>query len=67
MVALNCTVKNFGGLVALRVLLGCFESAVAPAYVCLCLIGLFADPHTSLILITSMWYKKNGKISHKRL
>jgi MFS family permease len=57
MVALNCTVKNFGGLVALRVLLGCFESAVAPAYVCLCLIGLFADPHTSLILITSMWYK----------
>ncbi|TPR08267.1 Sphingolipid long chain base-responsive protein PIL1 domain protein [Aspergillus niger] len=40
---LNCVAKNFPGLVVLRVLLGCFESAVAPA----------------LILITSMWYKRN--------
>ncbi|CAN9105351.1 unnamed protein product [Alternaria alternata] len=41
--ALTCVCKNYGALVATRVLLGCFESAVAP----------------SLILITSMWYKKN--------
>ncbi|PYH98214.1 allantoate permease [Aspergillus ellipticus CBS 707.79] len=40
---LNCVAKNFAGLVVLRVLLGCFESAVAPA----------------LILITSMWYKRD--------
>ncbi|KAL4891783.1 allantoate permease [Aspergillus ambiguus] len=40
---LNCVAKNYPGLIALRVLLGCFESAVAP----------------SLILITSMWYKRN--------
>ncbi|RAH75132.1 putative MFS transporter [Aspergillus aculeatinus CBS 121060] len=40
---LNCVAKNFAGLVVLRVLLGCFESAVAPA----------------LILITSMWYRRN--------
>ncbi|KAK2874938.1 hypothetical protein FQN49_001939 [Arthroderma sp. PD_2] len=43
MVALNCTAKNFPGLLILRVLLGCFEASVAP----------------SLILITGMWYKKN--------
>ncbi|PYH49058.1 putative MFS transporter [Aspergillus saccharolyticus JOP 1030-1] len=40
---LNCVAKNFAGLVILRVLLGCFESAVAPA----------------LILITSMWYRRD--------
>jgi sugar phosphate permease len=40
--ALTCVCKNYGALVATRVLLGCFESAVAP----------------SLMLITSMWYKK---------
>lgn len=40
--ALTCVCKNYGALVATRILLGCFESAVAP----------------SLILITSMWYKK---------
>lgn len=42
-VALTSVCKNFGSLVTLRVLLGCFESAVAPA----------------LILITAMWYKKH--------
>ncbi|CAI7670579.1 unnamed protein product [Penicillium manginii] len=31
MTTLNCTAKNFGGLMTLRVLLGCFESAIAPA------------------------------------
>ncbi|KAF2112864.1 allantoin permease [Lophiotrema nucula] len=41
--ALTCVCKNYGALVTTRVLLGCFESAVAP----------------SLILITAMWYKKN--------
>ena len=40
--AITCVCKNYGALVATRVLLGCFESAVAP----------------SLILITSMWYTK---------
>jgi MFS family permease len=40
--AITCVCKNYGALVATRILLGCFESAVAP----------------SLILITSMWYKK---------
>ncbi|KAF5845375.1 hypothetical protein GGP41_002926 [Bipolaris sorokiniana] len=40
--ALTCLCKNYGALVATRVLLGCFEAAVAP----------------SLILITSMWYKR---------
>ncbi|KAK6080011.1 major facilitator superfamily transporter [Seiridium cupressi] len=42
MVALTAAAKNWAALVTLRVLLGCFEAAVAPA----------------LILITSMWYKK---------
>ncbi|KAL1865883.1 hypothetical protein Daus18300_006995 [Diaporthe australafricana] len=42
MTALVSTAKNWAGLVVLRVLLGCFESAVAPA----------------LILITTMWYKR---------
>ncbi|KNG52085.1 allantoin permease [Stemphylium lycopersici] len=41
--ALTCVCKNYGALAATRVLLGCFEAAVAP----------------SLILITSMWYKRN--------
>jgi MFS family permease len=40
--AITCVCKNYGALVATRILLGVFESAVAP----------------SLILITSMWYKK---------
>ena len=42
-VATTSACKNYGALVTTRVLLGCFESAVAP----------------SLILITSMWYKHN--------
>lgn len=42
MTALVSTAKNWAALVTLRVLLGCFESAVAPA----------------LILITTMWYKR---------
>ncbi|KAH9898969.1 allantoate permease [Xylariomycetidae sp. FL2044] len=43
MVALNSAAKNWAALATLRVLLGCFEAAVAPA----------------LILITSMWYKRS--------
>ncbi|KAK7951065.1 uncharacterized protein PG986_006793 [Apiospora aurea] len=43
MVTCNATSHNWAGLVSLRVLLGCFEAAVAPA----------------LILITTMWYKKS--------
>jgi sugar phosphate permease len=42
-VTVTSACKNYGALVTTRVLLGCFESAVAP----------------SLILITSMWYKRN--------
>lgn len=42
-VTLNCVAKSFGSLVAIRALLGVFESAVAPA----------------LILITGMWYKRS--------
>lgn len=42
MTTLVCAAKNWAGLVTLRVLLGCFESAIAPA----------------LILITTMWYKR---------
>lgn len=42
-VAVTAACKNYGALVATRVLLGCFESAVAP----------------SLILITSMWFKRS--------
>ena len=41
MVACTAAANNWAALVSLRVLLGCFEAAVAPA----------------LILITSMWYK----------
>lgn len=40
--ALVSTARNWAALVTLRVLLGCFESAIAPA----------------LILVTTMWYKK---------
>jgi MFS family permease len=43
MVACNSAANNWGGLVSLRVLLGCFEAAVAPA----------------LILLTTMFYKKS--------
>lgn len=43
-VTLNCAAKNFAGIMTLRVLLGCFESAIAPG----------------LMLITGMWYKKEG-------
>ncbi|KAK5679081.1 hypothetical protein LTS10_008738 [Elasticomyces elasticus] len=42
-VTVTAACKNYGALVTTRVLLGVFESAVAP----------------SLILITSMWYKRN--------
>jgi sugar phosphate permease len=42
-VTMNCACKNFASLVALRVLLGCFESAVAP----------------SLLLVTGMWCKSD--------
>lgn len=42
MVAVTSACKNYAALVATRVLLGVFESAVAP----------------SLILITTMWYKR---------
>lgn len=42
-VTVTSACQNYGGLVVTRLLLGCFESAVAP----------------SLILITAMWYKKN--------
>ncbi|KAG8166922.1 hypothetical protein KVR01_002611 [Diaporthe batatas] len=42
MTALVSTAKDWAGLVTLRVLLGIFEAAVAPA----------------LILVTTMWYKK---------
>jgi MFS family permease len=40
---MNCACKNFASLVAVRVLLDCFEAAVAPA----------------LILVTGMWCKKS--------
>lgn len=43
MTALFSAAHNWAGLVVLRVLLGCFEAAVAPA----------------LILITTMWYKRD--------
>lgn len=43
MVAVTSACHSWAGLVTARVLLGCFESAVAPA----------------LILITSMWYKSH--------
>lgn len=43
MTTLVSTARNWATLVTLRVLLGCFESAVAPA----------------LILITTMWYKRS--------
>lgn len=46
-VTLNCVCKSFGSLIAVRVLLGCFESAVAPA----------------LILVTTMWYKRHEQPS----
>ncbi|KKY21078.1 putative allantoate permease [Phaeomoniella chlamydospora] len=47
-IIITCTsaANNFGSLVTLRVLLGCFESAVAPA----------------LILISTMWYKKAEQV-----
>lgn len=31
MTTLNCTASTFGGLMTLRILLGVFESAIAPA------------------------------------
>lgn len=43
MVACTSAANNWAGLVSLRVLLGCFEAVVAP----------------SLMIITTMWYKKS--------
>ncbi|KAI6279110.1 hypothetical protein MCOR27_004521 [Pyricularia oryzae] len=43
MVACTAAANSWAGLVTLRVLLGCFEAVVAP----------------SLILITTMWYRKS--------
>jgi len=43
MVAITSSCKTYGSLMAVRFLLGAFESAISP----------------SLILITSMWYKRN--------
>ena len=45
-VAVTSACSNYGSLITVRVLLGCFESAVAPA----------------LILITSMWYTRAEQI-----
>ncbi|KAL2026057.1 hypothetical protein VTO58DRAFT_103241 [Aureobasidium pullulans] len=42
-VTVTAACHSYAGLITTRVLLGCFESAVAP----------------SLMLITTMWYKKN--------
>jgi MFS family permease len=42
-VTLTAACHSYAGLITTRVLLGCFEAAVAP----------------SLMLITTMWYKKN--------
>ncbi|KAI4720151.1 major facilitator superfamily transporter [Aureobasidium sp. EXF-10727] len=42
-VTVTAACRSYAGLITTRVLLGCFESAVAP----------------SLMLITTMWYKKN--------
>jgi MFS family permease len=47
MIACTSAAHDWGGLASLRVLLGCFESAVAPA----------------LIIITTMWYKKTEQPS----
>ncbi|PON30922.1 major facilitator superfamily transporter [Trichoderma gamsii] len=41
-VALNCVCKNYASLLALRIVLGIFESCVSP----------------SMIIITAMWYKR---------
>ncbi|KIW31642.1 hypothetical protein, variant [Cladophialophora immunda] len=46
-VSLNCVCHNFASIVALRVLLGVFESCVAP----------------SLVILTAMWYKRHEQVS----
>ncbi|KAJ9637381.1 hypothetical protein H2204_004805 [Knufia peltigerae] len=46
-VSLNCVCHNFASVVALRVLLGIFESSVAP----------------SLVVLTAMWYKRPEQVS----
>ncbi|KAH9908560.1 hypothetical protein F4778DRAFT_776850 [Xylariomycetidae sp. FL2044] len=45
-VTLNCACKSYAPIVALRVLLGCFEASVAP----------------SLVLLTGMWYKRPEQV-----
>lgn len=42
-VTMHCVCKSFGGLVAVRLLLGMFEAAVAPC----------------LLIVTGMWYKRS--------
>lgn len=51
MTALVATAKDWVALVTLRVLLGCFEAAVAPA----------------LILLTTMWYRRSEQPSRMGL
>ncbi|KAH8805071.1 major facilitator superfamily domain-containing protein [Xylogone sp. PMI_703] len=43
---MNCVCHNYASLVALRVLLGVFESVTAP----------------SLVILTSMWYKRHEQV-----
>ena len=43
---MNCVCHDFASLVALRVLLGCFESVTAPA----------------LVVLTGMWYKRPEQV-----
>ncbi|KIX95322.1 uncharacterized protein Z520_08839 [Fonsecaea multimorphosa CBS 102226] len=50
-VSLNCVCHNFASIVALRVLLGVFESSK------------MASDSCSLVILTAMWYKRHEQVS----
>ncbi|KIW91200.1 uncharacterized protein Z519_08095 [Cladophialophora bantiana CBS 173.52] len=62
-VSLNCVCHNFASIVALRVLLGMFESCVAPRQVRSWFEPKMCLTAYSLVILTAMWYKRHEQVS----
>jgi sugar phosphate permease len=56
---MNCVCHSFGPLLALRILLGVFESATAPRFVIQSAGDVYRTDAHSLNVMTTMWYKRH--------
>ena len=62
--AMNCVCHNYASLVALRVLLGVFESVTAPRYDIVDTVKrLHRLTLSSLVILTAMWYKRSEQVT----